>query len=97
MFTKLNSAEVVSDAGFSLRAGPKDYWIYSEGNRQIYITSEAAHFGREGYGEYVYLSCLPDCWLPPANIYAISEAKRKQIALNTQEALRFLGVVFKVA
>ncbi len=96
MFTKLNEAEVSSDAGFSLRAGCKDYWIYSEGNRQIYITREAAHFGRAGYGEYVYLSCLPDCWLPPANIYAISEAKSKQIRLNVREALQFLGVAFKV-
>ncbi len=96
MLQKISQTEVRSDAGFSLRSGPKDYWVYSEGARRLYVTSEAAHFGREGWGEYVCLSGLPDHWLPPANIYAISDAKREQIAINIQEGLRFLGVVFKV-
>ncbi len=94
MFHKIGSTEVQSDAGFSLRSGPKDYWIYAEGDRRIYVTCEPAHFEREGWG---YLNSLPDCWLPPANIHAISDAKREQIAINIQEGLRFLGVVFKVA
>ncbi len=97
MLHKISPTEVESDAGFSLRPGPKDCWIYSEGDRHIYVTSEPAHFGREGWGEYLYLRSLPDCWLPPANIYVISEVQREQIAINIQEGLRFLGVVFKVA
>jgi hypothetical protein len=96
MFQKISPTEAQSDAGFALRAGTKDYWIYSEGDRRIYVTRDAAHFGREGWGEYVHLSGLPDCWLPPHNIYAIPDRNRQQIARNISEALRFLGVVFKV-
>ena len=57
--------------------------------------NEIAESGRRG--EYVYLSGLPDCWLPPDNIYANSDWQREEIATNLQEGLRFLGVVFEVA
>ena len=57
--------------------------------------NEIAESGRRG--EHVYLSDLPDCWLPPDNIYANSDWKREEIATNIQEGLRLLGVVFEVA
>jgi hypothetical protein len=97
MLRKLSPSAVQSDAGFSLCSGPKDYWIYSEGDRTIYVTREAAQFEREGWGEYIYLSSLPDSWLPPHNAYAISDRKREEIAANIRKGLRFLGVIFKAA
>ena len=72
------------------------YWIYTEGKRKIHVNSEAVHLGRDGWGLCVYLSTLPDSWLPPDNVYAIPASKREEIAANIQAALQFLDVKFRV-
>ncbi len=54
MLRKIGPTHAESEAGFSVRSGPKGCWIYSKGDKQIYITSEAAHFGAAGWGEYIY-------------------------------------------
>jgi len=96
MLRQVTPTHVESDTGFSLKSGPKDYWIYSEDKREIYVDTETVHLGRDGWGDAIYLSCLPDCWQPPNNIYAISDSKRQEIAANIQDGLRFLGVKFRV-
>jgi len=96
MFRQITYTHVESDAGFSLKSGSRDFWIYSEGKREIYVTREALHAARDDASEAIYLSALPDCWAPPNNIYAISQAKREEIAANVQAALQFLGVKFRI-
>ena len=92
-FQRINPAHVVSDSGFSLQAGPMHLcWVYAEGQRKIHVNSEAVHLGRDGWGLRVYLSTLPEAWLPPDNVYAISARKREEIAENIKAALQFLDV-----
>jgi hypothetical protein len=83
MFHQVTQTHVESDTGFSLKSGPKDYRIYSEGKREIYVTAEAVQLGRDGWGEAVYLSALPDCRPPPNNIYAITRSAFTLVAVSS--------------
>ena len=96
MIKKVNDFHAISDEGFELFSQGRDVWIYSEGDKKIWITREFAMF-REGGGEYVYLSCLPNHWQSPHETTSISESKRKQIADNIQQCLVVLGARFRAA
>lgn len=95
MLRKISPTKVESDSGWSLSSGPFHCWMYSEGERSIYVFKEPAFFDRQ-WGSVIYLSRLPESWDPPHNIYAISANQRAQITANIEEGLRFLEIHFRL-
>jgi len=95
MVIKVNNFQAVSDAGFALISGGRDFWIYSEGKREIYVSAEGGHVG-DKYIEDIHLGNLPDAWRPPNNIYAITVAKKREIAGNICQCLQALGIEYRI-
>lgn len=84
--------KIISDQGFEVKYGYRNFIIYKEYKKSMYVDTEHV----KGYiNLLIYKNSIKE-WKPPFDIEPISDLRKNEILENIKAALEFRKMKFEV-